>query len=96
MATHPDEKVRDGKKALEYAKKALELTDMKDGNSLSNVAAAYAECGDFEMAIKHQKMALENTDIFDSVRPKEEAIKEIQQNLKLYENRKPYRMKKPE
>lgn len=49
LATSPDEKVRDGKKAWEYAKKAHEL-DPEDAAYMDKLAAAFAECGDFEQA----------------------------------------------
>ena len=50
LATCPDDKVRDGKKAVEAGKHACELTDYKSGNELENLAAAYAEAGDFTEA----------------------------------------------
>ena len=52
LATSPDEKLRDGQRALKMAKEACELTDYKQAHILSTLAAAYAETGDFENAIK--------------------------------------------
>ena len=57
-ATCPDEKHRDGKKAVEYANKALQLRGGKLGASLGTLAAAYAECGDFAKAKQWQAKAI--------------------------------------
>jgi len=59
LATSPDEKLRDGKRALELAKQACELTDYKEAHILSTLAAAYAECGDMDKAIEWSRKAVE-------------------------------------
>ncbi len=59
LATSPDEKLRDGKRALELAKQACELTDYKEAHILSTLAAAYAEIGDMEKAIEWSRKAVE-------------------------------------
>ena len=43
LATSPDPKVRDGKKAIELATKACELSEWKKGEVVDTLAAAYAE-----------------------------------------------------
>ncbi|MBO0698381.1 MAG: tetratricopeptide repeat protein, partial [Zavarzinella sp.] len=63
LATVPDAKVRDGKRALEAAKKACELTDHKNGGYLDTLAAAYAELGEFDKAVQWQEKALQVGDI---------------------------------
>ena len=50
LATSPDDSVRDGKRAIELATKACELTEYKEPHILSTLAAAYAETGDFDTA----------------------------------------------
>ena len=46
-ATCPNAKYRDGRKAVESATKACELTDWDEAGIIDTLAAAYAELGDF-------------------------------------------------
>ena len=73
---------RDGKRAVELALKACELSDWKIGEYLDTLAAAYARRGDFDYAVKWQEKALEQ---FKSARPPE-----FQERLHLYRERKPW------
>ena len=84
-ATCPDAKHRDGKKAVELATKACELTMWKNPKCLDTLAAAYAEAEDFVKAIEYVKKALD-----DETLPKE-SRDEVRERLKLYEAKKPYR-----
>jgi len=59
LATSPDEQLRDGKRAIELATKAAELTEFKKPHILSTLAAAYAETGDFAKAREWSQKALE-------------------------------------
>ena len=52
LATSPNDKVRDGKRSIELATKACELTEYKEAHILSTLASGYAEEGDFETAKK--------------------------------------------
>lgn len=83
-AVCPNPSFRNGQKAVEYAKKACELSQSKKPAYLDTLAAAYAEVGNFEEAIKWEKKYL------DSVLPKEN-LDRGRQRLALYEQRKPYR-----
>ena len=58
LATAPDSGIRNGFLAIKHAKRACELTDWKDPVQLKNLAAAHAECHEFDRAIRFQKLAL--------------------------------------
>jgi tetratricopeptide (TPR) repeat protein len=85
LATCADEHVRDGKKAVEYATKACELTSWKASYFLATLGAAYAEMRRFEDAIQWQQRALQSLQY-------EKAEGEMaRQRIRLYEERKPCR-----
>jgi tetratricopeptide (TPR) repeat protein len=84
-ATCPDPKFRDRSKALDFAKRACELDGSKNAFYLGTLAAAYADNGDFENAVKSQRKALE--DQYYQKECGEEGIR----MLKLYEQKQPYR-----
>ena len=52
LATSPDAKLRNGRRAIELATAACEVTGYKLAYILSTLAAAYAETGDFQTAVK--------------------------------------------
>jgi Flp pilus assembly protein TadD len=61
LATCPDEKYRDGLKAVASAKVACELSEWKNAAFLDTLAAAYAEAGQFEEAVRYQIRVIEDT-----------------------------------
>ena len=83
-STCPDIRYRDGKKAIESAAKACELTQSKDAYLVDTLAAAYAETGDFEAAVKRQTEAIR-------LLTDEQGRDDFSTRLKLYHEKKPYR-----
>lgn len=59
LAACPQDNIRNGKKAMESAKLACELTKWKDWNCLDTLAAAHAELGQFDEAVKWQRKAIQ-------------------------------------
>jgi len=84
MATCPQATFRDGRKAVEYATKACDLTQWKEPFTLGTLAAACAEAGDFENAVKweNQQLATPGLNASD--------IADAQKRLALYQARQPY------
>jgi tetratricopeptide (TPR) repeat protein len=85
LATAPDAKLRDGKRALEEAKKAVEMIKYRDGRFLDTLAAAYAEAGDFDKAVETQQKAIDDPEFM-----KDEGD-DARKRLKLYREKKPFR-----
>jgi tetratricopeptide (TPR) repeat protein len=84
FATSPNPTYRDGKKAVEVAIEACELTRWKEAYCLETLAAAYAESGDFASAVKWQIKAIE---LEADAKEKED----YRARLKLFQEKKPYR-----
>ncbi len=87
-ATCPDAKLRDGKQAVAAATRACELTGWKEPGLLDTLAAACAESGDFDAAIRWQTKAA-------AMVPDGKDRSEYQARLKLYRSKTPYREGKP-
>ena len=87
LATAPEQKLRDGKRALLLATKACQQTEYKEDYILSTLAAAYAETGDFASAEKWAAKAVEL-----STKDRDELKKE----LSSYQAHKPWRESLPE
>ena len=85
LATSPDEAIRDGKRAIELAKKACEETTWKQPHIISTLAAGYAETGDFAEARKYSKQAVESEGSSPEVKT------QLQGELASYESEKPWR-----
>jgi tetratricopeptide (TPR) repeat protein len=83
-ATAIEAKTRDGKKAVQDSKKALELAGSSDDPTLlTTLAAAYATAGDFESAVKWQTRAVQ-------LAPSAEQRTDWQSRLDLYRGRQAY------
>jgi tetratricopeptide (TPR) repeat protein len=84
-ATGSQNALRDGKKAVAEATKACELDRWKHWSYIDTLAAADAEAGEFDQAIKYQKKALQMAPA------RSENIEKENLRLQLYEHHKPYR-----
>ncbi|MFP6649359.1 MAG: tetratricopeptide repeat protein [Pirellulaceae bacterium] len=83
LATSPVDELRDGKRAVELALRACELSEYKKPHILSTLAAAYAETGDFDTAIKWSSKAVEIS--------QEDIQDQLKDELKSYKKGKPWR-----
>lgn len=90
-ATCPDPKYRDGKKALANANKAYQLNGGKWWGCFDNLAAAYAECGDFDKAKEREEKAIELAKTDKSATEKDKA--DAASHLESYKQGKPWREK---
>ena len=84
LSTSNQEDVRDGKRAVELATKACEVTEFKEAHILSTLAAGYAESGDFENALKFIKQGLE-------ISKRDEQKESMTKEMGFYEKKKPFR-----
>jgi cytochrome c-type biogenesis protein CcmH/NrfG len=89
LATCPDEKVRDGKRAVEYATTACERSGWNEPYCLDTLAAAYAEAGQFDEAVRYQTRAVDDPALGGDFRTAAD------KRLELYRQMKPFREKGP-
>jgi tetratricopeptide (TPR) repeat protein len=87
LASCPKAELRDGRKAMEYAKKGCELAKWQSPGGLDALAVAYAEVGDFQKAVQWQEKALTSAQSY----PASEQDK-MRARLQLYKQGKAYRM----
>jgi tetratricopeptide (TPR) repeat protein len=84
LATYPDSKSRDGTEAVRLAERACDLTDRKIPALLDTLAAAYAEAGDFSLAMSAGDEALNrarSSGDKDAVRLSESILASLRENL---------------
>lgn len=82
LATAPDPGVRNGRRAVESATKACELTGYQKLDFVDTLAAAHAEAGQFEQAVARAREVLQHVD--------QEHKASIEARLKLYEAGQPW------
>ncbi len=92
LSTAPDEQVRDGKRAVGLALKACDLTQNQIAEMVDTLAAAYAETGNFELAVSSSEKALElATDETPRTELQQTPRTELQQHLDSFRQQKPWR-----
>jgi protein O-mannosyl-transferase len=87
LATSPDAAVRDGKKAIKLAQRAIELSHGEAPRPMSTLAAAYAEDGQFAEASRTAEQAID----LAVRRGETAAADEFRAQLKRYRANRPYR-----
>jgi len=85
LATSPDDAIRDGKRAIELARKACEETSWKQPHIISTLAAGYAEAGDFAEARRYSRQAVDADDSPPEIK------KQLEGELANYVAEKPWR-----
>jgi tetratricopeptide (TPR) repeat protein len=88
-ATSPDPSLRNGAEAIRLASRACQITERKRPRPLSTLAAAYAEAGQFPLAVQTAEEALS---LALADKPMAE---DIRQKLALYKVGQPCRMQPP-
>jgi tetratricopeptide (TPR) repeat protein len=90
LATCPNATYRSGAEAVEHAQSACELSQWKDAYVIDTLAAAYAEAGDFDHAIKYATQAV------NLLSPSDTHEKEIKERLALFQRKEAYHANPPE
>jgi len=85
QATCPEDSLRNGKEALEKSLRVCELSRWQASADVDTLAAAYAETGDFDRAVKYEIQAINMKGVYALRR------KKMQERLELYRQHKPYR-----
>ena len=81
LATAPEASLRDGRRAVELARQASQLSGGNHPEVLDTLAAAYAEAGQFDEAVKTAKRAMN----LAATQNNQPLTKVIQARLELYE-----------
>jgi len=84
LATSASPAIRDGSNAVVYAEKSVAATNRKIPWNLGTLAAAYAEVGEFEQAVRTQREAI-------ALLQTEADKNDFRSRLQLYEAKAPYR-----
>jgi carboxyl-terminal processing protease len=89
LAVCPEARFRDGKQAVIYATEACAITGSKNPALLDTLAAAEAEAGKFEQAIRSENQALQ-------AGPVSHDIPDMRARIGLYRQKKAYRAPEPD
>ncbi|MGA2258918.1 MAG: tetratricopeptide repeat protein [Thermoguttaceae bacterium] len=87
LATLPDDSLRNGKEAVQLAQQAVKLSGGKQPSLLDTLAAAYAEAGRFQDAVRTAREALQQA----TEQGNQRLAESLRKRLKFYEEGKPWR-----
>lgn len=87
LAASRDDEVRNGAEALQHARRACDMTQNRHPEPLQWLAAAYAETGDFDNAVKSAEQAIDLVGQSGNVSLRTA----LEQQLQLYREKKPFR-----
>jgi serine/threonine-protein kinase len=85
-ATCPDASLRNGRSAIDDAKKACTMTKWKEAGPIDTLAAACAETGDFDSALRYQQQAMSAPDANGISRT-------LQEHMSMFKQHRPIRAK---
>ncbi len=85
-ATCPDPSIRNGRAAIDDAKKACNITKWKEADMIDTLAAASAEAGDFDSALRYEQQAMSAPDA-------NEISRTLQEHMAMFKQHRPVRMK---
>ena len=86
LATHENDKIRNGEEAVKLAEKLCKITQYNQPLALDALAAAYAETGQFDAAVLTAQNALKLALVFGP----EELVLGLKRRLLVYETGSPY------
>ncbi|MFC1759012.1 tetratricopeptide repeat protein [Planctomycetota bacterium] len=89
LATHPDDSLRNGEKAVELAERVCEMTRNSEPLFLDTLAVAYAERRDFVKAIETTQLALKILKAND--RSTLTAEQPLLDRIEMFQKRRPFR-----
>ena len=87
LATSPEASLRNGAKAVETARRAMELSDGRQPAILDTLAAAYAEAGRFPEAVETVRKAI----ALASEQKQPDVEESLREKIAIYEAGKPFR-----
>ena len=87
LATSDDDRLRDGQRAVQFAQQICSSEQRRTPGNLDTLAAAYAEAGQFEHAVRAANQAIE----LATQEGKQGLATRIRQRLALYKSGKPFR-----
>jgi tetratricopeptide (TPR) repeat protein len=87
LATHPDRNLRNGDEAVRLARRACRLTQYRNANLIDTLAAALAEKGQFDQAVRMAERAIG----LASHQMPEQQIQAMRNRLEKYKASRPHR-----